>query len=256
MYSILKPTRAAVFYNSKKWTCEKVKQRTGASHVMNAWVFDSFTRLGNWTIVDNKILSRDQYSDYCFVSDYFGAPVMSTKKMMPYVISAVPILKDGQRLYRDMTKDVARKAERTAIGWRKDGEVLLWCDKQQMVREQLQDKLLELGCVDALMFDGGGSTQCRFPNGSVTSSRLVPTYILLWDSANHCPYKFSKNVRLLSVGESAKAVQYQLNRHGDNLDIDGIFGSKSAEALKRFQRAVGLDADGICGPKTWDKLIK
>jgi hypothetical protein len=49
-----------------------------------------------------------------------------------------------------------------------------------MTRETLQDKMLSLGCVDALMFDGGGSTQGIFPSGKVTSSRKVPTLLLFW----------------------------------------------------------------------------
>ncbi len=35
---------------------------------------------------------------------------------------------------------------------------------------------------------------------------------------------------------------------------DGIFGAKTEAALKMFQEEYGLDADGICGPKTWEKL--
>ena len=36
--------------------------------------------------------------------------------------------------------------------------------------------------------------------------------------------------------------------------VDGIFGQKTQAALVDFQREAGLEADGICGPKTWDAL--
>ncbi|MGC4116077.1 MAG: peptidoglycan-binding protein [Myxococcales bacterium] len=35
---------------------------------------------------------------------------------------------------------------------------------------------------------------------------------------------------------------------------DGQFGAQTRSALMRFQRANGLTADGVCGPKTWGAL--
>lgn len=64
-----------------------------------------------------------------------------------------------------------------------DGRVVLWCDKTSLTRDQLQNKLLGLGISDALMLDGGGSTQGRFPDGAVASSRKVATLLLFWQEA-------------------------------------------------------------------------
>ena len=36
--------------------------------------------------------------------------------------------------------------------------------------------------------------------------------------------------------------------------IDGVVGTKTKEAIKKFQEANGLKVDGVCGPKTWEKL--
>ena len=80
-------------------------------------------------------------------------------------------MKNGAKLKRNLTPDVARPAERTAVGWMPDGRVLIWCDKMILTREQLQDKLLSLGCVDGLMLDGGGSTQGVFPSALTARRR-------------------------------------------------------------------------------------
>jgi hypothetical protein len=37
--------------------------------------------------------------------------------------------------------------------------------------------------------------------------------------------------------------------------IDGLWGAGTTAAVKAFQKAVGLTADGIVGPKTWRKLV-
>lgn len=39
------------------------------------------------------------------------------------------------------------------------------------------------------------------------------------------------------------------------LNVDGDYGTKTKQAVAAFQSASGLKADGICGPKTWSKLI-
>ena len=41
----------------------------------------------------------------------------------------------------------------------------------------------------------------------------------------------------------------------DGINVDGIYGSKTKNAVAAFQSANGLKADGICGPKTWAALI-
>lgn len=58
---------------------------------------------------------------------------------------------------------------------------------------------------------------------------------------------------------STKAIQEILLRLGYDLGpakADGIFGGKTRLALVEYQRAKGLDADGIPGPKTYAALAK
>ncbi len=58
------------------------------------------------------------------------------------------------------------------------------------------------------------------------------------------------------TGPEVRAVQRLLkDKFGYNINIDGIFGVGTTTAVKDFQTANGLGADGIVGPKTWQKLI-
>jgi N-acetylmuramoyl-L-alanine amidase len=53
-----------------------------------------------------------------------------------------------------------------------------------------------------------------------------------------------------------KYVQKYLNALGYNCGVaDGIFGTKSHNAVLAFQKAKGLSADGIIGKNTWKKLF-
>ena len=54
-----------------------------------------------------------------------------------------------------------------------------------------------------------------------------------------------------SRGDEVKQIQTKLKNWGYyNGSIDGIYGSKTVEAVKYFQRKNGLTADGIAGTKT------
>lgn len=60
-----------------------------------------------------------------------------------------------------------------------------------------------------------------------------------------------------STGRTVKSMQCLLNEFGGYfLEVDGIAGSKSITALINYQKKNGLLADGICGVKTWSKLLK
>lgn len=52
-------------------------------------------------------------------------------------------------------------------------------------------------------------------------------------------------------GEYVRLMQQALSDAGFVCDVGGKFGRATEEAVKQFQMANGLTADGICGPKTW-----
>lgn len=52
-------------------------------------------------------------------------------------------------------------------------------------------------------------------------------------------------------GADVKELQSKLNlKYNSGLQLDGIFGAKTVEAVKNVQRLNNLDVDGIVGPKT------
>ena len=61
----------------------------------------------------------------------------------------------------------------------------------------------------------------------------------------------------ISTGEEVKTVQLLMNAmHYGDLEVDGIFGNATDQAVKKFQKSRSLDEDGIVGQDTWRYLLK
>jgi murein L,D-transpeptidase YcbB/YkuD len=58
-----------------------------------------------------------------------------------------------------------------------------------------------------------------------------------------------------SQGHPIRTLQFLLRARGHNLAVDGIFVSVTEAAVKAFQTAKGLIADGLVAPQTWSALI-
>lgn len=68
---------------------------------------------------------------------------------------------------------------------------------------------------------------------------------------------YRPTLRRGSTGEYVTLLQTMLINKGYDLGsygADGKYGAKTEAAVKAFQRDWGLKEDGICGPKTWEKL--
>ncbi len=66
-----------------------------------------------------------------------------------------------------------------------------------------------------------------------------------------------------SSGPSVVVVQTSLNRISQNYpaipklsNVDGVYGSRTEEAVRTFQRIFGLTPDGIVGPATWYAIVR
>lgn len=97
-----------------------------------------------------------------------------------------------------------------------------------------------------------------------------------WKNWGYCPYityetpktEETKSAGTITVnlpvlkrgakGETVRAMQHLLMGNGHDMEgygADASFGGATERALKAYQGANGLEADGSCGPKTWAKLL-
>ncbi len=63
-------------------------------------------------------------------------------------------------------------------------------------------------------------------------------------------------LKIGSRGIYVQLLQSVLNRLGYGAgDVDGIFGVRTENAVRRFQRTVGITVDGVVGKNTWNALM-
>jgi len=89
--------------------------------------------------------------------------------------------------------------------------------------------------------------------GRLTWNALHTKYAAANDGAEHYPGLSIQNGH---QGATVKSAQRQLNVKGANITADGRFGSRTAGAVRSFQKANDLPADGVIGPETWAALYR
>ncbi len=101
--------------------------------------------------------------------------------------------------------------------------------------------------------DNGGSVMERTRSKSKIVAFARPAY----DDAkveNTIGVKNKPTIKMGSKGEWVKLAQARLFVNGYKIEVDGDFGSKTRDAVIKFQESYGLTKDGVIGPKTWAKL--
>ncbi len=275
--TVSNPKRMGCYHQQKNLqTIDVVKSKMSADIIVNFQLFDLKTKKDALCLkLDGQVLANDGADYWGYAWNNGDKKFVLTRRLgltnevpgmdrFDNFAGSVLVAKDGKAITNPQfgTSLFPGCRGRTCIGRKADGDILIYCysdgSSGASYIQTLGQKMVDLGCIDAINYDGGASCQIRCPNGSVRSSRPVVT--LLWfelDKQNivtkdPCPYKEpSGNIYYGSRGEGAKWTQWMLNAvTGSGLVVDGIFGAKSRVALLAFQRAYGLVADGISGAKT------
>ncbi len=87
---------------------------------------------------------------------------------------------------------------------------------------------------------------------AVTAATTVPAH------ADEC-YSWSRTLASGASGSDVSELQIRVAGwagYGVNMAVDGDFGGQTTTAVKNFQAAYGLSADGVAGPATYAKIYE
>lgn len=182
MEYICKPTKIKIYVNTGYKTMAQIKAETGCDAIINGGLFEGSPFYACRRLrVDNKTVMDDGQDRWGLAWD--KNVVRCSQKHLHYhnFIACVCLVRDGKpEPTLDYTKDMKGARQRTAMGVFPDDRVWLYATHSGTTPEQLQKIALEAGAKHAIMLDGGGSTQCIFPDGTLTSTRKVHNFICVW----------------------------------------------------------------------------
>ena len=173
----------------------QVQSAEGCEYILNSYFYSMSTGkpVGHLKI-DGAVLSRASWTCWGFTWDVgpdVRMAVIPTAGGRSWV-SGVELLTPGKGPRARLTCDGAYGGRRGRSAVMLAGDKLvLYCSKDgsrdASTPEGLRDKLVEIGRkyaapedLRALGLDSGGSSQCQFPGGGVSSSRRVAGYFCVW----------------------------------------------------------------------------
>lgn len=269
MNFICKPSKVQIYINSGYYTLAQIKAKTGCDAVINGGLFN----MSKFKAVCHLRADGVTYSNETWSRDGLGwnkldITMDAASNMEKYnnYIDCVEMVKNGKSVAMSYNSDLGGSRQRTAFGVFDDGRVWMFAQQSPtLTPEQLRNKALEAGVKHAIMLDGGGSTQCIFPNGTLTSARKVQNVICVWadDSGSDTDTKTDVNLETRptstlskgAIGSDVKWLQNRLIRLGYEVANDGIFSTNTYNAVKKFQTYWSLDVDGIFGTASLNRLV-
>lgn len=150
----------------------------------------------------------------------------------------------------------------------------------RLVNELFNDYLRRPGFVEPLAakFCNGTTVTCEglsqwgsqnLAEQGLNSTQILKSYYGNVEIVNNAPTKGQTSsypgtpLRRGSSGPNVIVVQAMLNRISQNypaipklVNVDGIYGSRTEQSVRKFQEVFGLAVDGIVGKSTWYAMVR
>ncbi len=179
--------KASIYVNTKKKTLAQIKEETGCDVIINGGYYNMTTFKPVCHLkVDGEVLVSDPYKYWGFAWNADDSSLTMTNEYSGYenYICCCALCKDGKETWMTDGAKERGKRGRTALGILPSGEVIIYCaangSADAITPVNLQKYVIEHGWKDALMLDGGGSSQCITPDSKITSTRKVHNVLCFW----------------------------------------------------------------------------
>lgn len=188
-------SKLQIYINRGRKGLSVIKRETGADYVLNGGLFNP-----DWTAcpllkADGAMRSKTTWRAYGFG---WNRPEDISLRLdyenVSNFISCVCLLRGGKREKLSVTSALDGARQRSAIGLMGD-KLVLYCTDEGTTPGALQRELEKLGCTDAVMLDGGGSSQCDFCGKQIKAARVVHNLLLVYTKkTGEAPEKGDKPV--------------------------------------------------------------
>lgn len=174
--------RVQVYINTPRQSLSDIKKATGADYIINGTIYNMTTGAVNCHLkADGNVIAKPGYTVYGLSWDTGKDMCM---EVLPNdqrnYIACTPLILNGNPLTKLTYADgMGGSRARSAIGLR-GNELALYCNTTGRTPQRLRDELAKAGWTQAVMLDGGGSSQCDFAGQKITSSRKVQHLILVY----------------------------------------------------------------------------
>lgn len=204
MKYICKPKKVSIYINSKRKTMAQVRAETGCDVIVNGGLFNmaAFKATGNLKANGTEIVREwNAAQGYEWSGNELPRFGWSDMKSADNYIGCIALIEDGTPLAKlSYPAEMGGKRPRTAMGTFADGRIWLYASQTASTPEALQAVAAAAGVKDAVMLDGGGSTQGMSPDDTVTASRIVQHFVCVWAEKTQEENKVAKYKVCLDAG--------------------------------------------------------
>lgn len=179
-----------IYVNRCEKTMAQVQNELGCDYIINAGMWNSdgtpceFLRVGGKDL--NKPVSWNNWVYGWDTPNNISMISSADAKNCTDMIGVVGLLTPWNGLDSKINYPSAMGGSRgrSAMGIDNARNLILYCSKDgtshAKTPEGLRQYMWNLGCKTAMMFDGGGSSQCKFKSSTITASRKVHNFICIW----------------------------------------------------------------------------
>lgn len=245
--------RVRLYINTARKSMAQIKAETGCDIIINGGLYSmaAFQPVCHLK-VDGKVFAADKYTYFGYGWNGDGTlKLVSDYSAYQNFICCVCMVKDGKRQTMYCDPGVKGARARTAIGTMPNGYLWIYIGRNPQTPEALQDTAMLYGVKDAVMLDGGASTQGVLPSGTITSARNVHNYICIWKKKEGTAAMPNIKTRLANpanygAARSLNSIRYLvIHATGNDGDSDEANGAYFANNKVQTSAHYFVDDDSI-----------
>lgn len=187
-YALVRNPRKVAIYDCPKrnYSAMQVRALTGCDLVINGGLYELAT--GNTVShlrIDGKTLANEEWSrpGFGWNSGTANIKMLEARDMgtVDNFIDCVDLIMDGEPRPLQYDAGLSGARPRTAWATLPDGSMLAFASRDTVYTpEELQALMEQLGALNALMLDGGTSTQLSCREQEITTDRCTRNYVCFW----------------------------------------------------------------------------